>query len=116
MLKKAVISWIGLIGVAALAVASSGGGKKKSASFNPEFKPIRVNQSSFTLKTAPEYSGSLTSSSVPNDGSRVYNTMVTYQKGNTIYIVPINYQVKPNATLGFKSNLEVVDLKIRLSK
>ncbi len=119
MFKRAVISFAGLVGIAALAVASTGGGNKsKSSSFYTDFKPIRVNQTSFTLKSAPEYSGSLVSSSMrKNDGSTLYNTMVTYQRGNTIYLVPINYQVKPGtANNGFKSNLEVLDIKFRLNK
>lgn len=116
MIKK-TFSWLCLLGIAAFAVASSGGGgNKKSSSFTPEFKPIRVNQSSFTLKSAPEYAGSMTSLQSPNNGSTLYNTMVTYQKGNTIYIVPINYQIQSKPTLGFKSNLEVIDLKIRINK
>lgn len=46
----------------------------------------------FTLKSAAKYKGSINLLSVPKDNKNMLNTsLITYQKGNTVYIVPHNY-------------------------
>jgi hypothetical protein len=114
MLKKTLISCAMIGAVALAAVASSGGGKKKSeAPLKPIYTPIRTTNG-FTLKAGPSYTGSHILSSERTRNFVTYNTVVTYQKGNTVYILP--QQVKMNAKPTFKTNLNLLDLKIKLHK
>lgn len=113
MLKKSIIS-CAMIGAVALALASSGGGKKKTNSpLRAEFTPIRTTNG-FTLKTGPSYTGSQVFSSERSKGYITYNALVTYQQGNKIFILPS--QVKVNTKPLFRSNLNALDLRFRLSK
>ncbi len=110
MLKKSLVSLM-LLGVVVLALASSGGGKsKKKPSLNTSIS-TNVYTNGFSLKSGPKYTGSLLNKERSTNYT-LYNSIVTYQKGNTIYVLPYKYKV----TTGFKSNLEMVDLKIRLHK
>lgn len=114
MLKKTLISCAMIGAVALAAVASSGGGKKKSeAPLKPIYTPIRTTNG-FTLKAGPSYTGSHILSSERSRNSVTYSTVVTYQKGNTVYILP--QQVKMNLKPTFKTNLNLLDLKIKLHK
>lgn len=117
MLRKISAAGILLVGVVAFALASSGGGgsKKKSSSIRTDFKPVSLN-AGFTLKAGPQYAGSMVTSQQRNKHLVRYNTVVTYQKGNTIYIMPYKYTMNTRPNLGFRSNLQVIDLKIRLQK
>ena len=110
MLKKSVICFA-MIGVVVLAVASSGGGNKKKTSLKSGFTPIKTTQG-LTLKAGPQYMGSKTFS-IQRNNSTLYNTLVTYQRGNAIYILPYKKGVSKTS---YKSNLNVLDLKIRLHK
>lgn len=116
MLKKSIIS-CAMIGVVTLALASSGGGGgKKKSSVTPlstSFTPIRTTNG-FTLKAGPAYTGSQIYSSERNHNFVTYNTLVTYQKGNTVYILP--NRVTVNTKPLYRSNLNVLDLRIRLRK
>jgi hypothetical protein len=113
MFKKTLIS-CAMIGAVALAVASSGGGKKKSElPLIPSYTPIRTTNG-FTLKAGPSYAGSHIFSTVRNQNSITYGTVITYQKGNTIFIMP--QQVRMNTKPTYKSNLNLLDFKIRLHK
>jgi len=114
MLKKTLISCAMIGAVALAAVASSGGGKKKSeAPLKPIYTPIRTTNG-FTLKAGPSYTGSHILSSERSRNFITYSTVVTYQKGNTVYILP--QQVKSNIKPTFKTNLNLLDLKIKLHK
>ena len=119
MLKKSIIC-CAMIGAVAVAVASSGGGdKRKSEPLKPEFTPIRTTNG-FTLKAGATYMGSNLLSSVRGYNLVTYNTIVTYQKGNTVYILP--QQIKIGSTTSQykpvlqKSNFKLLDLKINLHK
>jgi hypothetical protein len=117
MLKKTIIS-CAMIGVFALALASSGGGDKKKAEVlrKPDFTPIRTTNG-FTLKAGPVYSGSHTFSSVRTNNYITHNTVVTYQQGNKVFILP--YKSRVNVTpdnYSYRNNLNAIDLKIRLRK
>lgn len=115
MLKKTIISCT-MIGAVALALASSGGGdkKKSEAPRNTTFTPIRTTNG-FTLKAGPNYTGSQIFSAERSKSYITYNTIVTYQKGNSVIILP--HQAKFNTgTAAFRSNLRLLDLKIRLYK
>jgi hypothetical protein len=117
MLKKTIIS-CAMIGAFALALASSGGGDKKKAEAlrKPDFTPIRTTNG-FTLKAGPAYTGSHTFSSVSNNNYITRSTVVTYQQGNKVFILP--YKSRVNVTpvnCSYRNNLNAFDLKIRLRK
>lgn len=117
MLKKTIIS-CAMIGAFALALASSGGGDKKKAESlrKPDFTPIRTTNG-FTLKAGPTYTGSHILSSVRSNNYITRNTVVTYQQGNRVFILP--YKSRVNVSPGNssnRSNLNAIDLKIRLHK
>jgi hypothetical protein len=121
MLKKTIIS-CAMIGTFALALASSGGGDKKKVESlrKPDFTPIRTTNG-FTLKAGPMYTGSHTFSSVRSNNVITRNTVVTYQQGNKVFILPyrnssrVNINVTPD-NLTYRNNLNAFDLKIRLRK
>ena len=111
MTKKSLASIL-LLGVVVLAMASSGGGKnKKKASLNTNF--CTSAHSGFTLKSGPQYTGSLAFTKKTKEFV-LHNSVMAYQKGNTIYILPYKYKLSNEPA--FKSNLKVVDLKFRLHK
>jgi hypothetical protein len=118
MLKKTIIS-CAMIGVVALAAASSGGGDKKKAGSlrNPEFTPIRTTHG-FTLKAGPTYTGSHIFSSERNSNYVTFNSVVTYQQGNKVFILPYKSRVNINPDKStYRTNINAVDLmKIRLRK
>lgn len=115
MLKKTIIS-CAMIGAVALAIASSGGGDKKRAEAlrKTDFTPIRTTNG-FTLKAGPTYTGSHIFSNV-RSGNYV-NTVVTYQQGNKVFILPYKPRVYVTTCNSLnRTNLNVIDLKIRLHK
>ena len=114
MLKKSIVS-LSLIGVVALALASSGGGSRKKTSklFSPEFAPIKTS-TGFSMRSGVTYAGSMITSVHKNRTSMNFNSLVTYQKGNVIYILPNQHRI--NLTRAQKSNLNLVDVKINLHK
>lgn len=120
MLKKSLVSAT-MLGLVVIALASSGGGKKRSAGTTLGLIPIRSN-GTFTLKSKPTYSGSYLYTTANLKNSTMYRSVVTYQKGNTTFIVPSQYRMNNqrklsfNTNQSFKSNLNVIDLKVRLCK
>jgi hypothetical protein len=106
-----------LFAVTALAFASKGGGgKKKHSELENSFTPIN-SAASFTLKKTPLYSGSIVTIR-PQANNRVsINAMVTYQKGNTTYILPFQYKVSIQPTeYSSKSNLQFLGVRIQMPK
>ena len=106
-----------LVGVVALAYASSGGGDKKNMSpFKNNFTPIRSNLP-FTLKSSPVYSGSTFRIHEVDNNKVALHTMVTYQRGNTTFILPFRYKVNiGDLNTGSKSNLQFLGVKINMPK
>ncbi len=113
MLKKSVVCAT-LMSVVVIGLASSGGGKKRTAIPTPVFTPLR-STGNFTLRSRPDYAGSQGFSKMNDQNSTLYKSVVTYQKGNTIYVLPSTYRVSTSRQ-SFRSNLNVIDLKIRLRK
>ena len=113
MLRKSVVCAT-LVGVVAIGLASSGGGKKRTAIPTPVFTPLR-STGTFTLKYRSDYSGSLGMSRMNDQNAVLYRSVVTYQKGNAIYVLPASYKIS-NQRLSLRSNLNVIDLKINLRK
>ena len=120
MLKKSLICAT-MLGVVAIALASSGGGKKKSSTSALGLIPVKAN-GTFTLKSKPSYSGSHMLSTMNLRNSTVYRSIITYQKGNTTFIVPSKYRVNNpsrisfNSASSYRSNLKMFDLKLNFCK
>jgi hypothetical protein len=120
MLKKS-LTCAPMLAVVAIALASSGGGKNKPASSNSVGIIPVTARGAFTLKSKPSYSGSHLLSTMNLKNSTVYRSIITYQKGNTIFIVPSKYRVS-NAKLSFnsgpvlRSNLNMLDLRLKLCR
>lgn len=92
MLKKAkmILVVLMLSGIGFSAMADKGVGKKNKTkvtlninSGNTIRKAISLN-----LKTGLKYTGSLMANQTVSGTSYLNNTLVTYQKGNTVYIIP----------------------------
>lgn len=114
MLKKSLFS-VALIGVVALAIASSGGGdSRKAASVaTPGITKLKATPG-FTLRAGRSYSSALSLSNKTNTRFVLSNTVLTYRKGNTIYIMPgLGKQQKPAEN---RNNLNMVNLKLKLRK
>ena len=119
MFKKSLVC-AAMLGLVIIALASSGGGKKKSSGSTLGIIPIRAN-GTFTLKSKPTYSGSFIYTTASLKNSTMYRSVITYQKGNTTFIVPNQYRLNNQRKLTFnsnqlRSNLNVVDLKFKLCR
>jgi hypothetical protein len=104
----------GLITIAAITFGSSGGGgkNKNTLPFSNDFTTIRTS-GGFTLKAGPVYRGSQLLNMQKQNDAVLLTSVVTYQRGNTTFILPYKYRMsRPVA----KSNLNVVDVKINLHK
>lgn len=101
----------------ALAFASKGGGdKKKNVVSKADFAPINISNA-FTLKNGISYMGSHIFSQQKEKASLSVNTIITYQNGNTIYIMPYKYKVSiAPLNSASKTNLQLLDLKIKVHK
>lgn len=83
-----------LNGIMLTTFADRGVGKKKTkVSLNIVNNMAFSKSLSFNLKTGLKYKGSLLTSVEANKNSVLYNTLVTYQKGNTIYIIPYKQRI-----------------------
>jgi len=114
MLKKFSIC-ITMLGIVVLALASSGGGRKKSSNPSLPFNSFR-SSTGFNFTSKPDYTGSMVFGSTMNKNYTMVNSVITYQKGKIIYVVPSKYKITTASRMSFKSNLNVIDLKVRLSK
>lgn len=116
-LRLHIVFNLSMIVFVALAFASKGGGdKKKSVASKADFSPINISNA-FTLKNGISYMGSHIFSQQKEKASFSVNTVVTYQNGNTIYIMPYKYKVSIaplNNTS--KTNLQLLDFKIKVHK
>jgi len=107
-----------LFAVTALAFASKGGGdKKKHRELDNSFTPINT-ASSFSLKKSPLYSGSIVSFHPQADKRISMNAMITYQRGNTTFILPYQYKVNGNNAADYNghSNLQFLGVRIQMPK
>src|SRR5438105_2349619 len=86
MLKKSVVCAI-MLCVVIIGLASSGGGKKRSSIPDPAFLPLR-STGNFTLRSRLAYTGSQMYTRVSPLNSNMYKSVITYQKGNAIYVLP----------------------------
>ena len=92
MIKKAKLILIVLVlsGIGFSAMADKGIGKKNKAkvTLNINAGNSLRNSIGLNLKTGLKYTGSLLANQQVNGTSYLNNTLLTYQKGNTVYIIP----------------------------
>ncbi len=114
-LQKRLICLVLSVGIAAIAFAGEslggGGGDKPKVSLISNFalSPFKAN-TGFTLKAGPSYRGSSLFNEPKTADFLMVNSVITYQKGNTTYILPYKHKVSITAA---KSNLQAVNVTIR---
>ena len=117
LLRKS--AWfLSLTAIAFLGFASSGGGdgkRKSKLSFDRDFVPVRT-AGGFTLKTGPSYKGSRLLNYTKQNNTVHFTSVITYQKGNTTYILPYKNKMMMPGKLTEKNNLNAVNVKIKLGK
>lgn len=100
-----------LFGVVALASASSGAGDKKTRATATSLSAIKTTPG-YSLRAGRNYSHSLSLRNQHNFAQT--NAVLTYRKGNTIYILPNSGKMaKP---VSMHSNLNLLNLKVNLRK
>ncbi len=91
-MKKAKMIVVVLIlsGIGFSAMADKGVGKKNKAKANLNITTSNSLRNSISpnLKTGLKYTGSLLVNQQTNGKSYLSTTLLTYQKGNTVYIIP----------------------------
>jgi hypothetical protein len=116
-LRKITISTF-LLGFTVFTFASIGGDKNKSKGKSIPSGISSIHSShGFSLKEGFKYRGSLRLKQEKTANYIAFNSLVTYQKGNTTYIMPNKYKisVKTNETTT-KSSLQLLQLRIKLCK
>lgn len=92
MFKKAkmIVIILMLSGIGFSAMADKGIGKKNKSkvSLNINAGNSLRNSIALNLKSGLKYTGSLLANQQTNGTSYLNNTLLTYQKGNTVYIIP----------------------------
>jgi hypothetical protein len=120
LMRQTIISAL-MVAVVGLAFASKGGGGDKKSNnrlpLKTEFTPIRTT-GTFTLKAGPSYTGSFLLGQEKTKNYISINSLVTYQKGNSIFIVPYTYKVNIPVLMdgSRKTNLQLLDLRIRMHR
>ena len=113
--KTAFCAALVVMAILAFASKGGGGGDKKASAFKSNFTPIR-SVSTFTLKSTPAYSNSYIFNQQKENNKLSFNTMITYEKGNTVYILPYNYRVNISCSNTPKTNLQFFGVKIKMPK
>lgn len=87
---KMILGIVILIGIAFSAWADRGIGKKNktNTALNIATSGTLKNSISLNLKTGLKYTGSLLTNQETDGKSIISNTLLTYKKGNTVYIIP----------------------------
>lgn len=87
---KMILVVIMLTGITYSALADKGIGKKSKTkiSLNINTTNSLRNSISLNLKSGLKYTGSLLVNQQSNGKSILSNNLLTYQKGNTVYIIP----------------------------
>lgn len=119
-LKKLVVCAT-MLGLVFIAIASTGGGKKKGATPHSNLALIPIRSNGSFSDALPGYSGSHVFRTETRGKYTVYRSVVTYQQGTTTYVVPSRYSIKNKDTrlsfsngLSLRSNMNTIDLKLRL--
>jgi hypothetical protein len=108
-----VVAW----GFASSSSKGGGGDKKTKTALMSNFTPIR-SINGFTLRsTRPAFSGSLIRSQERENNRLSINALITYQRGNTSYILPYKYKVAiPTLNNLSRTNLQFIGVKIKMPK
>src|SRR5882672_6116637 len=120
LMRKTIVCVL-MIAVVGLTFASKGGGGDKKSSnkipLKTEFVPIRTT-GTFTLKAGPSYTGSFLLGQEKTKSYISINSLVTYQKGNSIFIIPNTYKVNTPVLMdgSRKTNLQLLDLRIKMHR
>lgn len=95
MISKLVLPVVVLFSTTQIALADRGIGRKSKSkvTLNISTPTIIRNSVSLNLKTGLKYTGSVFLNQKNYGNSVVNNTLVTYQKGNTVYIIPYKQKV-----------------------
>jgi hypothetical protein len=117
MFTRKVAICAALIGVTAFSFASIGGGgnKSKSQRVSSGYTPIKT-ANGFSLKAGPTYRGTLIMNEERSRNFVAFNSLVTYRTGNTTYILPNRYKLATGCQHPTRSNLQLLNLKIKLGK
>ncbi len=88
--SKNILAILLLCGIGYSALADKGIGKKNKSrsSLNISTNSSLRNSIAFNLKTGLKYTGSLFINQQVDGRNLLSNTLLTYQKGNTVYIIP----------------------------
>lgn len=101
---KMILFVLMLSGIGFSALADKGIGKKNKskATLNINANNSLRNSISLNLTTGLKYTGSLLVNQQVSGKSLLNNTLLTYQKGNTVYIIPHKQIVAlPDVTQGY---------------
>lgn len=105
-----------LVGLTYFTFASIGDGKNKSRLnlHRATFMPVKTNKG-FSVKSGLNYRGTVILKQERAAGHISYSSLITYQKGNTTYILPNKYNISLAHTPS-RSNLQMLNVKIKLCK
>lgn len=94
-ISKTILLMAVLFGTTQSAMADRGIGKKSKSKVTLNIStPLTLRNSvSLNLKSGLRYTGSLSVTRKNLSGSMINNTLVTYQKGNTVYIIPYKQKI-----------------------
>jgi hypothetical protein len=92
--RKLATAVLVTVSFGAFAIVGDPGGKKASKSTYSPSKPVSYTSKGFSLRSGYNYKGNnFFSGTVKKQSYIMVNTVVTYQKGNTTYIMPLKKKV-----------------------
>jgi hypothetical protein len=94
--RKLVTALLVTASVASFATLGDGGGKKNTTTYSKSLlstKSYNYNYKTFSLKSGYNYRGSSPLSLHDENKYIMLNTVITYQKGNSTYILPMKKKV-----------------------
>jgi len=94
-ISKLILVVAVLFGTIQSALADRGVGKKSKSkvTLNISTPTILRNSVSLNLKSGLRYTGSLSLNRQNTGNSMISNTLITYQKGNSVYIIPYKQKI-----------------------
>lgn len=114
-ISKIVMLLAILNGIVLTSMADRGIGKnKKKVSLNLASGNTSIARTlSLNLKSGLKYRGTLLNSVVNKNNLILYNTLVTYQKGNTIYVIPYKQKlIVPEIKQGYTGMKLIIKPKL----
>jgi hypothetical protein len=114
-ISKIVVLLAILNGIVLTSMADRGIGKnKKKVVLNLASGNTSISRAlSITLKSGLKYRGTLLNSVVNKNNLILYSTLVTYQKGNTIYVIPYKQKlIVPEMKQGYTGMKLIIKPKL----